>query len=124
MRKTKVKDANDGWGNEEDNGWGNTNDVDIDDIDEGNEEEVAEIKPQQTTKSRQTTTTTTSSSLSNTVKKPTTVVTTQADLPVEASFPTNPMQTNKPLNLKAVAKKVVVPGGGGGGKGADSWDEW
>ena len=124
VRKAKIKDASDGWGNEEDNGWGNTNDVDIDDIDEGNDEEEEEkIKPQQTTKSRQTTTTTTSSSLSNTVKKPN-IVTTQADLPIEASFPTNPIQTNKPLNLKAVAKKVVVPGGGGGGKGADSWDEW
>ena len=122
MRKAKIKDASDGWGNEEDNGWGNTNDVDIDDMDEGNEEEEEEeIKPQQTTKSRQTTTTTTSS-ISNTVKKPN-IVTTQADLPIEASFPTNPIQTNKPLNLKAVAKKVVVPGGGGG-KGADSWDEW
>jgi len=122
VRKSKViGGANDGWGNEDDaNGWGN----DDDEIEaDGDDDE--DRKPQ-TTKSRQSTSSSSSSSSTSSISVKKAPVSTHnvVELPPEASFPTNPTQT-KPLNLKSVAKKVVVPSGGTGGKGAaDNWDEW
>jgi len=112
VRKTIAKDINDGWGNDND-GWdSNTNDNEDD-----NEEEEIELAPKNSLAA---------SSVSSSITARKIITTPSMDLPAEASFPTNPTTQNKSLNLKVVAKKVVVPGGSasGGNNKVDNWDEW
>jgi SCY1-like protein 1 len=112
VRKTKAKEINDGWGNDND-GWNINDDVDND---EDDEEEIESIPKNRLA----------ASSVSSTSTARKIISTPSVELPAEASFPTNPTTQNKSLNLKVVAKKVVVPGGSasGGSNKVDNWDEW